>query len=133
MEEVNKPTKQLGEVFEKTSFRNEVSQEVVPIEIESDKSGDDIESNIRATPNNSKFSNSMRETFGSLMHSCNSLKITQNELCRANNLGVLFQILGADRIQINDKSYDLTTEIYKTLSSHQHHTLVTIRRMKMIF
>ena len=53
--------KELSEVFEESS------------------SEDDIKSNMKALQNGSKFSNSMRETIGSLMESKNSLEITQDE------------------------------------------------------
>ena len=71
---------------------------------------------IKALPNSSKFSVSMREMLGSLMNSKNSLKITQDESGKANILGVPIQISGADMIKINDNIYDLTPEIYKALS-----------------
>ena len=57
---------------------------------------------IKALPNNSQFSVSMREMLGSLMNSKNSLKITQDESGKANILGVPIQISGADTIKINE-------------------------------
>ena len=71
---------------------------------------------IKALPNNSQFSVSMRQMIGSLMNSKNSLKITQDELGRANILGVPIQISGADTIKIDENIYELTPEIYKVLS-----------------
>ena len=99
-------TKKLDESIKKI---NEVIKE--------SKSEDDIKSNIKALPNNSKFSNSMREMIGSLMNTRNSLKITQDESRRANILDVPIQITGADTIKINENIYDLTPEIYKAISS----------------
>ena len=80
-------------------------------------SEDDIKSNMKALPNSSKISNSMREMIGSLMNSRNSLKITQDDLRRANILGVPIQISEADTKKSIENIYDLTPEIYKALSS----------------
>ena len=71
---------------------------------------------IKALPNSSKFSNSMRQMIGSLMNSRNSLKITQDELGRANILGVPIQISEGDTMEINENVYELTPEIYKALT-----------------
>ena len=71
---------------------------------------------IKALPNNSQFSDSMRQMIGSLMNSRNSLKITQDESGKANILGVPIQISGADTIKINENIYELTPEIYNALS-----------------
>ena len=54
---------------------------------------------------------------GSLMNSRNFIKITQDEFRQANILGVPFQMSGADTIKRNEKIYELTPEIYKSLSS----------------
>ena len=58
----------------------------------------------------------MIETFGALINSENSSKLTQDEFGRASILGVPFITLGGDRVKLND-IYDLTPEIYKALSS----------------
>ena len=71
---------------------------------------------IKALPNSSKFSNSLRQMIGSLMNSRNSLKITQDESGRSNILGVPFQISEGDIIKINENVYELTPEIYKALT-----------------
>ena len=71
---------------------------------------------IKALPNNSQFSDSMRQMIGSLMNSKNSLKITQDESGKANILGAPIQISGADTIKINENIYELTPEIYNALS-----------------
>ena len=102
-EEVNESTK-IIEVIKESSFKNENNQEIVPVEIDSE--GDNTKPNIRALPNSNNFGNSMIEMLGSIMNSRNSLKITQDELGRAIVLNVPFQLLGADRIQINDNVYD---------------------------
>ena len=77
----------------------------------------DAINNIKSLPNSSSSSNSTREMLGSLMHSRNSLKTTQDEFGQANILGVPFHISGCDRIKIKDNIYDPTPEIYKDLSS----------------
>ena len=71
---------------------------------------------IKSLLNSSKFSNSMRQMIGSLMNSRNSLKITQDELGRANILGVPIQISEDDTMKINETVYELTPEIYKALT-----------------
>ena len=71
---------------------------------------------IKALPNSSQFSDSMRQMLGSLMNSKNSLKIIQDESGRANILGVPIQISGADTIKINENIYELTSELYNALS-----------------
>ena len=71
---------------------------------------------IKALPNSSKFSISMRQMIGSLMNSRNSLKINQDQSGRANILGVPFQISEGDTIKINENVYELTPEIYKALT-----------------
>ena len=58
----------------------------------------------------------MRDMIGALMRSKNSLKITQDELGRANIFGFPIQISGADTIKINENINELTPEIYKALS-----------------
>ena len=72
---------------------------------------------IKALPNSSQFSISMREMLGSLMKSKNSLKITQDKSGKANILGVPIQISGSDIIKINENSYNLTPEVDKALSN----------------
>ena len=57
----------------------------------------------------------MTKTLGRLMSSANSLKIKSSP-SGATILGVPINTLGGDRIQIKDNIYDLTPEIYKTLS-----------------
>ena len=71
---------------------------------------------IKALPNNSKFSISMRQMIGSLMNSRNSLKITQDESGRANILGVPILISEGNTIKINERDYELTPEIHKALT-----------------
>ena len=100
-------TQKIGDVFKKLKF-------------------DDLKSHIRALPNNSKFSSSMPEMIGSLMNNRNSLKITQDELGRANTLSVPIQISEGDTIKINENIYDSTPEIYKALSN----TGYTVKTMK---
>ena len=75
MEEVNENTKKLGDDFKKPISENENIQKVVPIKIDSDDEDENIKANIRALPNSNKFSIPMKEMFGALMNSRNSLKI----------------------------------------------------------
>ena len=58
---------------------------------------------------------------GSLMNSRNSLKITQSDFGPTNILGIPIQISGGGRNKINGNIYDLTPEIYKTLSSTSYY------------
>ena len=72
--ELKKSTKEIGEVIKKSNSENENNQEIVPVEIESED--ENIQTNLRALPNNSMFSDQMTKTLGRLMSSANSLKIT---------------------------------------------------------
>ena len=54
----------------------------------------------------------MRQMLGSFMNSRNFLKVTQEQFGQGSFLGVPNQLLGGDRIEINDNIYDLTPEIY---------------------
>ena len=99
LHEVKKSTQKIGDIIKESNYRVD----------------------IKALLNNSKFSNSMREMNGSLMHSHKSLKITQDELGRANILGVPIQLSGADTIKIKEKNYELTPELYKSLSYATYH------------
>ena len=75
IEEVNKPTIKLGDVIKKSISENENNQDVVPVEIECDKSKDkNIKANLRALPNSSFSSELMSSTLGRLLSSLNSLK-----------------------------------------------------------
>ena len=93
---------------------------MVPIKI------DNIQTNIRSLPNSNRLSNNMMETLRRLMNSKNSLKKIQDDEGRASISGTPIYALGRERIQINDKIYDLTAEIHKALSS----TSYTGRTMK---
>ena len=57
----------------------------------------------------------MTKTLGRLMSSANSLRI-QPSPSTASILGVPIYTPGGDKMRIRDKYYDLTPEIYKTLS-----------------
>ena len=113
-EEVNESTKKLGDLIKESSSENENTQEIVPVEIHN------IQTNIKSLPNSSNFSKSMRKLLGSLLSSPNSLNITQDESGQANILSVPFQISVRDSIKIKDNIYDLTSEIYRALSSVSH-------------
>ena len=113
LEEVNKSTKKIGEVIKESNSENVNNQEIVPVEVDSED--EDIQTNLRALPNSSIFSDQMTKTLGRLMSSANSLQIKSTPY-GATNLGVPIHTLGGDRIQIKDNVYDLTPEIYKALS-----------------
>ena len=113
LEEVNKSTKKIGEVIKESNSESENNQAIVPVEIESED--ENIQTNLRALPNISMFSDQMTKTLGRLMSSANSLKIISTP-SGASILGVPINTLGGDRIQIKDNIYDLTPEVYKALS-----------------
>ena len=113
LEDVNKSTKKLGDILKESNSENENNQEIVPVEIESED--ELIQTNLRALPNSSFFSDLMTKTLGRLMSSADSLKMKASP-SGATILGVLIITLGGDRTQINDNVYDLTPETYKTLS-----------------
>ena len=113
LDEVNKSTKKISEVIKESNSENENNQEIVPIE--NDLDDENIQTNLRALPNSSMFSDQMKKTLGRLMSSANSLKINTTPF-GATILGVPIYTLGGYRIQIKDNIYDLTPEIYKALS-----------------
>ena len=113
LEEVNKSTKELGEIVKESNSENVNNQEIVPVEIESED--ENIQTNLRALPNSSIFSDQMTKTLGRLMSSANSLKITSTP-SGATILGVPIITLGGDKLRIRGNDYGLTTEIYKALS-----------------
>ena len=110
---LDETTKKIGDVIKKSNSENETNQEIVPVEIESED--ENIQTNLRALPNSSMFSDAMTKTLGRLMSSYNSLRKKPSP-SGATILGVPLNTLGGDRIQIKDNIYDLTPEIYKALS-----------------
>ena len=113
LHKINKSTKKIKNVIKGSNSENENNQEIVPVEIESED--ENIQTNLRALPNSSMFSDQMTKTLGRLMSSANSLKIKSTP-SGATILGVPIITLGGDRIQIKDNVDDLTPEIYKALS-----------------
>ena len=113
LEEVNKSTKKVGDILKESNSENENNQEIVPVEIGSED--ENIQTDLRALPNSSMFSDQMTKTLGRLMSSLNSLKIIASP-SGPTLLGVPIYTLGGDRIQIKDNIYDLTPQIYKALS-----------------
>ena len=113
LDTTNKSTKEIGEVIKKSNSENKANQEIVPVEIESED--ENIQTNLRALPNSSMFSDQLTKTIGRLMFSSNSLRIKPSP-SGASILGVPIKTLGGDRIQIKDNVYDLTPEIYEALS-----------------
>ena len=65
LDEVNKSTKNISEVIKESNSENENNQEIVPVEIESED--ENIQTNLRALPNSSMFSDQMTKTLGRLM------------------------------------------------------------------
>ena len=106
LDEVNKSTKE-------SNFENAKNQEIVPVEIESED--ENIQTNLRALPNSSMFSNQMKKTLGRLMSSAISLK-RDTTPSGATILGVPIITLGGDKLRIEGHDYELTPEIYKALS-----------------
>ena len=96
----------LSPITKKLDTNNDSTKEISEVIKETNSKLD-----IKALPNSSKFSNSMRQMIGSLMNSRNSLKITQDESGRANILGVPIQKSEGDTIKINKNDYELTPEI----------------------
>ena len=96
----------LSPITKKLDTINESTKEIVEVIKETNSKVD-----IKALPNSSEFSNSMRQMIGSLLNSRNSLKITQDESGRGNILVVPFQISEGDTIKINENVHELTPEI----------------------
>ena len=71
LDTINDITKQIVEVIKESNSENENNQNIVPVEIKSQ----DIQSNLRAFPNSSIFSDSLTKTLGSLMSSSYCLGI----------------------------------------------------------
>ena len=111
--ELKKSTKKLSEVIKESNSENENNQEIVPVEIESED--ENIQTNLKALPNSSMFSDQMTKTLGRLMSSLNFIKIIASP-SGPTILGVPIYTLGGDRMQIKDNIFDLTPEIYKALS-----------------
>ena len=73
LDKINKSTKKTRNVIKTSNSENENNQEIVPVEIESED--ENIQTNLRALPNSSMFSDQMTKTLGRLMSSANSLQI----------------------------------------------------------
>ena len=79
---LDESTKKISEVIKASNSENENNQEIVPVEVNIEDSGDeniDDKIGIKVLPNSFKFSDLMRNTKGKLMSSKNSLKIDQGE------------------------------------------------------
>ena len=109
LDKVNKSTKK-SKVIKESYSENANNQEIVTVENESED--ENIQTNLRALPNSSMFSDQMTKTLGRLMFSATSLKLKPSP-SGATIFGVPNNTLGGDRIQIKDNIYDLTPEIYK--------------------
>ena len=105
-------TKKIGKFINPSNSENENNQKIVRVEVESED--ENIQTNLKANPNSSMFSDQMTKTLGRLMSSANSLKIKSTP-SGATILRVPIHTLGGDTIQIKDNVYDLTPEIYKAL------------------
>ena len=113
LDKINKSTKKIKNVTKGSNSENENNQEIVSVEIESED--ENIQTNLRALPNSSMFSDQMTKTLGRLMSSANSLRIKSTP-SGATILGVPVITLGGDKLRIRGNDYDLTPEIYKALS-----------------
>ena len=105
LEEVNQSTKKLGENIKELNSENENNQEIVPVENELED--ENIQTNLRALPNSSIFSELLTKTLGSLLSSSNSLKIKPSPSV-PTILGVPIYTLGGDKLRIRDNVFDLT-------------------------
>ena len=112
LDKINKFIKKIRKVINPSNSENENNQEIVPVEVELED--ENIQTNLKALPNSSMFSDQMTKTLGRLA-SANSLKIKSTP-SGATILGVPIHTLGGDTIQIKDHVYDLTPEKYKALS-----------------
>ena len=110
---LDESTKKVSEVIKESKSAVEINQEIVPVDYETED--ENFQTNLRAFPNRSMFSDQMTKTLWRIMSSSNSLKIKPSR-SGATYLGVPVNTLGGDRIQIKDNIYDLTPEIYKALS-----------------
>ena len=102
MIEVNDSTQKLGEALQNSNSEIENYQDIVPIEINSDNSVDENDSNtkIRTRPIKSNFSIPMMENLGALLTSPNSVNLSQDRFGRASILGTPLFKLGGDRKKI---------------------------------
>ena len=113
LDEVIKSTKKISEVIKESNSEHANIQEIVPVGIESED--ENIQSNLRALPNCSIYSDLMSKTLRRLMSSLNSLKIKPS-LSGATIPGVPIYTLGGEKMRIRDNVYELTLEIFKALS-----------------
>ena len=81
LEEVNKSTKNKGEVIKGSNSENAKNQEIVPVETESED--ENIQTNLKTLPNSSMFSILMTKTLGRLMSSLNFF--TKKGICFWSN------------------------------------------------
>ena len=113
IDKVKKSIKKISKVIKGSNSENANNQEIVPVEIES--VDENIQTNLRAHPKTSIFSDQMTKTLGRLISIANSLKIKSTPSA-ATILGVPINILGGDKLRIRGNDYDLTPEKYKALS-----------------
>ena len=113
LDTINKPTKKLGDILIESSSETEKNRDIVLVEFESEDKK--IQTNLRALPNSSVFSESMAKTLGGLMSSPNSLQIKPSS-SGATILGVPIYTPGGDQLRIRDNVYDFTPEVYENLS-----------------
>ena len=73
LDKVNKYTKEISKVIKESNSENANNQEIVPVEVESED--ENIQTNLRALPNSSIFSDQMTKRLGRLKSRANSLKI----------------------------------------------------------
>ena len=93
LEDVNKSSEKVGDFLQELISENGNNQQIIPVEIESED--ENIQTNLRALPNSSIFSDLKTKTLGSLRSSSKSLKIKSSP-SGATNLGVPIYTLGGD-------------------------------------
>ena len=97
LDEVKETTKKIGNVIKESNSGNDNNQEIAPGEIKSQD--EDIQTNLRAPPNSSIFSDRLTKTLGSLMFSSKSQRIKASP-SGPTILGVPIYTLGGDKLRI---------------------------------
>ena len=108
LDSIKESTKKVNEIVKESNSENEDKQEILTVEIESED--EKIQTNLRALPNSSIFSDLITKTLGRLMSSPTSLKVKSSSP-GATILGGPIYTLGGDKLRIRDNDYDLNPEI----------------------
>ena len=114
-----KSTRKFEEVSRKPDFEKENTQEIVPVEIDSVNSEDeieDIQSDIRTLPNGSNFTPQITKSLGALMQTFSSISIKPTA-SGARYLNNPIYTMGGDTIRMKDNIGELTHETHTALFS----------------